>query len=100
METCGRGAAERGKPRGKEKRRAPVRSAPFLFVRQAMRAKKSRHGGRANDTPLQRIGAFGQSNRMSGNGTTTLLLTITPAQRVGWAGVKDDAGRAARRVEA
>jgi hypothetical protein len=28
---------------------------------------------------VQRIGAFGQSNRVSGNGTT-LLLTITPAQ--------------------
>jgi hypothetical protein len=71
----------------------------LLFQRQAVRAKKSRHGGRANDTPLQRIGAFGQSNRMSGNGTT-LLLAITPAQRVRWAGVKGDAGRAARRVEA
>jgi hypothetical protein len=35
---------------------------------------------------VQRIGAFGQSNRVSGNGAT-LLLAITPAQRVRWAGV-------------
>jgi hypothetical protein len=35
----------------------------------------------------QRIGAFGQSNRVSGNGTT-LLLAITPAQRVRCAGVR------------
>jgi hypothetical protein len=98
MATCGRG--EVVKPRGKEKRRAPVRSAPFQFLRRAsMRAKKSRHGDRANDTPLQRIGAFGQSNRMSGNGPT-LLLAITPTQRVGWAGVKDDARLDAWRVEA
>jgi hypothetical protein len=35
---------------------------------------------------VQRIGAFGLRNRVSGNGTT-LLLAITPAQRVGRAGV-------------
>jgi hypothetical protein len=64
-----------------------------------MRTKKSRHGDRANDTLLQRIGAFGQSNRMSGNGTT-LLLEITPAQRVGWAGVNNDARFEAWRVKA
>jgi hypothetical protein len=64
-----------------------------------MRAKKSRHCDRANDTPLQRIGAFGPSNRVSGNGTT-LLLAITPAQRVGWAGVKDDGRLEAWRVGA
>jgi len=29
---------------------------------------------------IERIGAFGQSNRVSGNGTT-LLLTVTPAKR-------------------
>jgi hypothetical protein len=48
---------------------------------------------------VQRIGAFGQSNRMSGNGTT-LLLEITPAQRVGWAGVNNDARFEAWRVKA
>jgi hypothetical protein len=98
-----------------------LRSAPFLFLRQGLpwqasailvveqgrhcicscaalrnkrrrRAKKSRPGDRANDTLFQRIGAFGQSNRVSGNGTT-LLLAITPAQRVGWAGVKATPGQ-------
>jgi hypothetical protein len=64
-----------------------------------MRTKKSRHGDRANDTLLQRIGAFGQSNRMSGNGTT-LLLEITPAQRVGGAGVNNDARFEVWRVKA
>ncbi|WP_233848414.1 hypothetical protein [Paraburkholderia sp. HD33-4] len=73
--------------------------AVSVLATAAMRAKKSRLGGRANDTPLQRIGASGQSNRMSGNGAT-LLLTITPAQRVGWAGVKVDARREAWRVQA
>ncbi|MGF6814028.1 hypothetical protein OKW33_000834 [Paraburkholderia atlantica] len=66
--------------------------AVSVFVAAGRRAKKSRLGGRANDTSLQRIGAFGPSNRISGNGTT-LLLAITPAQRVGWAGVKDDDAR-------
>jgi hypothetical protein len=97
MTTCGRG--ELVKPHGKEKRRAPFRSAPFLFVQRAgLQAKKSRRDGRANDTPLQRIGAFGQSNRRSGNGTT-LLLAVTLAQRVGRAGVKDAARLEARRVQ-
>ncbi|MBB5506239.1 hypothetical protein [Paraburkholderia atlantica] len=74
--------------------------AVSVFVTAARRAKKSRLGGRANDTSLRRIGAFGPSNRISGNGTT-LLLARTPAQRVGWAGVKDDdAGRKAWRVHA
>ncbi|MBB5406534.1 hypothetical protein HDG34_000449 [Paraburkholderia sp. HC6.4b] len=71
----------------------------FCFRGGQWRAKKSRLGGRANDTSLQRIGAFGSSNRISGNGTT-LLLAITPAQRIGWAGVKDDARHKALRVDA
>ncbi|SIT44099.1 hypothetical protein BN2475_460061 [Paraburkholderia ribeironis] len=36
---------------------------------------------------IQRIGALGQSNRASGNGTT-LLLAVTPAQRVSCAGAR------------
>ncbi|MBC8751371.1 MULTISPECIES: hypothetical protein [Paraburkholderia] len=88
MATCGRG--ERIKSRQRKTARSRLERAVSVFAATGKRAKKSRLDGRANDTPLQRIGAFGQSNRICGNGTT-LLLAITPTQHVGWAGVKDDA---------
>ena len=99
MVTCRRG--EVVEPRVAKKNGALQFGARrFCFVWLAgRRAKKSRPGDRANDTPFQRIGAFSQSNRMSGNGTTRLLM-ITPAQRVGWAGVKGDARCEAWRIEA
>ncbi|APA84453.2 hypothetical protein BJG93_02885 [Paraburkholderia sprentiae WSM5005] len=89
------GAAKSVEPQRQRKTaRSISERAVSDFAAAGMRAKKSRLGGRANDTLLQRIGAFGQSNRISGNGTT-LLLAITPAQRVGLAGEKGDARRKA-----
>jgi hypothetical protein len=94
------------------KRRVLQKGAPFFFGQQVGglgRAQVTHRQGRVNAPKkipatfagqtirVQRIGAFGQSNRVSGNGTT-LLLTITPAQRVCCAGVMGSGERATRRA--
>ncbi|MFL9961327.1 hypothetical protein PQR02_09480 [Paraburkholderia sediminicola] len=67
-----------------------MKGAPFFLTpdraEQADDRKKNPGLTPGKRYVVQRIGAFGQSNRVSGNGAT-LLLAITPAQRVRWAGV-------------
>jgi hypothetical protein len=56
-------------------------------TRLCLSAKKNPGHFAGQTIRVERIGAFGQSNRVSGNGTT-LLLAVTPAQRVSCAGAE------------